>query len=127
MNPDLRVVLVCATGLFVLTYGVPVFRLKRNHRAGAHLNFIPSARDRLDARYPALIDPLLAALGHAGFTVTGYLDGPGDPGKRSGIRCTIVLRAADGVAGAIVYVIERATAEAVRLTTAVQFTTDFAD
>jgi len=124
MNPDLRVALACAAGLLLLLYVVPMVRLKIRHRAGAHLHFAPTSREHVNARFLALIDPLLAALDRMGFTLTGYLDGPGDRSKPSGIRHTVVLRSADATTAAIVYVIERATPVA-QLTANAQFVTDF--
>jgi len=126
MNPDLRVALVCVAGLVLLTYVYPVFQLKALHRAGAHLRLVPTARERIDARFVALIDPLIAALGRLGFAPVGFLDGPGDPAK-SGIRHTIVLRTGDGTTGAVIYVAEQVRRDAVHLATGVQFSTEFTD
>jgi hypothetical protein len=127
MNPDLRLVLLCAAGLFVLVYVVPVFQLKTAHHAGARLRLAATSRERVEPRFLAVIDPLIAALNRLGFTLVGFLDGPGDPAKASGIRHTVVLRTGDGVTGAIIYLIEKVTPEAVRLTTGVEFSTEFAD
>ena len=127
MNPDLGVALACAAGLFVLVYVVPMVQLKLGHRAGAQLRLTATSRERVAPRFLALIDPLIAALEGLGFTLVGFLDGPGDPGKRSGIRHTVVLRTADGATGAVVYVIEQARREATYVVTGVQFTTDFGD
>lgn len=127
MNPDLRVVLVSAAGLFVLVYVLPVLQLKAGHRAGAQLRLTATSRERVDARFLARIDPLTTALERLGFTLVGYLDGPGDPAKRSGIRHTVVLRTANGTTGAVVYVIEQVRREATYVVTGVQFSTDFAE
>src|SRR5882672_8901403 len=126
MNPDLRVALVCVAGLVLITYVYPVFQLKAVHRAAAQLRLLPTARERIDARFLAVIDPLIAALGHLGFTLVGYLEGPGDPAK-SGIRHTIVLRTGDGTTGAVIYVAEQMRLDAVHLATGVQFSTEFTD
>jgi hypothetical protein len=125
MNPDLRVALACGAGLLVLLYVLPVIRLKMSHRAGAQLRLVATTRERVEPRFLAAIDPLAAALGRLGFTLVGYLDGPGDRSRASGIRNTVVFRAGDGATGAIVYVIEQLTREGVRLSTGLQFATDF--
>jgi hypothetical protein len=127
MPPDLRLALVCAAGLFLLMYVYPVLQLKAAHRTGAQLRLAATTRERLEPRFLTVIDPLVAVLSRLGFGLVGFLDGPGDPTKASGIRHTVVLRTSDGSTGAIVYVIERITPAGPRLVTGVEFSTEFED